>query len=148
MAPSQILTTQGGVVLTTKGGEVLVTGPIIPPPIVPPSQLVDYIFMFGVAGQAANDPIIGPYLGKSGCNNVLLVDLTDDEIYGGYWPMISQYGPANETLYNHPSLRLAINRSLELQGEQSVLKAMLGNVGNLQILAQNGGAVHTNGGLF
>ena len=76
-------------------------------PVIPATDTVNYVFGFANAGAAAHDPVVGAYRGQE----VLLYfqNVSSVEPLPGYQPMVSQPGPINDVLYDHPKLLFAMD---------------------------------------
>ena len=91
-------------------------------PVIPASDTVGYVFSFADAGAAAHDPVIGTYRGQEVL--LFIANISTVVPLSGYQPMVSQPGPINDALYNHPNLLFAFDLALIARGEAATLKSV------------------------
>lgn len=92
-------------------------------PVIPATDLVNYIFSFPNAGAAGADPVLGGYPGQEVL--LYLTQISSVVPMAGFQPMVSEYGPINTVLYDHPALILAMDLRLPAQGQSAVLTSTL-----------------------
>lgn len=114
-------------------------------PVIPSTDTINYVFGFGNAGLAGQDPVIGTLRGQE----VLLyfTGKSSVEPLAGYQPMVSQPGPVNDALYDHPNLLFAIDLALPARGQSAILKTVFTaqEMANMMMVLDNYGTIITAG---
>lgn len=106
---------------------------------------INYVFGFGNAGEAAQDPTVGRLTAQE---VLLYFYLTSSVVpYAGYQPMVSQPAPINEALYNHPALLFALDLAQPARGQSAILKSVFSalEMAHMMMVLSNYGTIIVGG---
>jgi hypothetical protein len=110
-------------------------------PVIPATEVVNYVFGFANAGAAGNDLAVGQLTGQE----VLLYFTGVSSVVplAGYQPMVTRPGPVNDALYNHPKLLFA----MDLKRNPPVLKTIYpaAQMAALMVVLSNYGTIVVSG---
>jgi hypothetical protein len=114
-------------------------------PVVPATDSINYVFSFTNAAAASYDAVVGVSGGLHSQEMLLFFKNVSSVVpLAGYQPMITQPGPVNDNLYNHPNLLFAFDLAFT---PSKVLKTIYtaAQMQQLVLILSNFGAIVTNG---
>jgi hypothetical protein len=114
-------------------------------PVVPSTDSINYVFGFTNAAAAAYDAVVGTSSSFNSQEMLLFFKNVSSVVpLAGYQPMITQPGPVNDALYNHPNLLFAFDLAFS---PSKILKSVYtaAQMKQLVLILSNFGAILTNG---